>query len=41
MPAILDDIVSGFGCPAICRKKVTGAFDDGRLPSDGGAVLVS
>ncbi len=33
--------VAGFGFPAICRKKVTAAFDGGRLTSDGGVLLLA
>src|SRR5271166_4101969 len=29
-----------FGFPAVCRKKVTAAFDGGRLTSDGGVLLL-
>ncbi len=35
------DSVSGFGFPAICAKKVTAAFDGGRLTSDGGVMLLA
>ena len=38
---MVDDSVSGFGFPAICRKKVTAAFDGGRLTSDGGVLLLA
>ena len=38
---MVDDSVSGFGFPAICRKKVTKAFDGGRLTSDGGVLLLA
>jgi Transposase DDE domain group 1 len=30
-----------FGFPAVCRKKVTAAFDGGRLTSDGGMLLLA
>jgi hypothetical protein len=30
-----------FGFPALCRKKVTVAFDGGRLTSDGGVLLLA
>ena len=33
--------VAGFGFPVICRKKVTAAFDGGRLTSDGGVLLLA
>ena len=36
-----EDSVAGFGFPAICRKKVTAAFDGGRLTSDGGVLLLA
>lgn len=35
-----DDTLLGFDLPAVCRKKVTAAFDGGRLSSDGGLVLL-
>ena len=38
---MLDHSVTGFGFPAICRKKVTAAFDGGRLTSDGGVLLLA
>jgi len=38
---MVDDSVAGFGFPAICRKKVTAAFDGGRLTSDGGVLLLA
>lgn len=31
----------GFSFPAICRKKMTAAFDGGRLTSDGGVLLLA
>ncbi|MFY9831218.1 MAG: hypothetical protein WAK66_00665, partial [Methylocystis sp.] len=34
--AMLDDTTAAFSFPAVERKKVTAAFDDGRLTSDGG-----
>ena len=36
-----DDSVPSFSFPAICRKKVTAAFDGGRLTSDGGVLLLA
>jgi hypothetical protein len=36
-----DDSAPGFSFPAICRKKVTAAFDGGRLTSDGGVLLLA
>ena len=38
---MVDDSVAGFGFPAICRKRVTAAFDGGRLTSDGGVLLLA
>ena len=36
-----NDTTVPFGFPAIARKKVTAAFDGGRLTSDGGVVLLA
>ncbi len=36
-----DDSAPSFSFPAICRKKVTAAFDGGRLTSDGGVLLLA
>jgi hypothetical protein len=36
-----DDSAPSFLFPAICRKKVTAAFDGGRLTSDGGVLLLA
>jgi hypothetical protein len=36
-----DDTIAPFGFPAIGRKKVTAAFDGGRLTSDGGVMLLA
>ena len=36
-----DDTVAPFLFPAISRKKVTAAFDGGRLTSDGGVMLLA
>jgi hypothetical protein len=36
-----DDIASSFGFPAVGRKKITAAFDGGRLTSDGGVLLLA
>jgi hypothetical protein len=33
---MLDDTTAAFSFPAVERKKVTAAFDGGRLTSDGG-----
>jgi len=39
--AMLDDRAVPFGFPAICRKKVTAAFDRGWLTSDDGVLLLA
>jgi hypothetical protein len=36
-----DDTITAFSLPAASRKKVTTAFDGGRLTSDGGVMLLS
>jgi hypothetical protein len=36
-----EDSVAGFGFPAVCRKKVTAAFDGGRLTSGSGVLLLA
>lgn len=36
-----DDSLLPFALPAVCRKKVTAAFDGGRLTSDGGVLLLA
>ena len=36
-----DDTVEPFLFPAISRKKVTAAFDGGRITSDGGVMLLA
>ncbi len=36
-----DDTITAFSFPAVSRKKVTAAFDGGRLTSDGGVMLLS
>ena len=36
-----EDVLLPFGFPAIQRRKVTGAFDGGRLTSDGGVMLLA
>ena len=38
---MLDDMLPGFSLPAIGGKKVTAAFDGGRLSSDGGVFLLA
>ena len=40
-PAMTDDNLLPFSFPAVCRKKVTAAFDGGRITSDGGVMLLS
>ena len=39
-PVMDDDNLLPFSLPAVCRKKVTLAFDGGRLSSDGGVLLL-
>jgi DDE family transposase len=41
MPTATDDTLLPFSLPSICRKKVTAAFDGGRISSDGGVVLLA
>jgi len=36
-----DDSAPSFVFPAVCAKKVTAAFDGGRLTSDGGVLLLA
>lgn len=36
-----EDSLLPFSVPAVCRKKVTAAFDGGRISSDGGVVLLA
>jgi len=36
-----EDTLLPFSLPAVCRKKVTAAFDGGRLTSDGGVLLLA
>ncbi|MDU0960580.1 MAG: IS1380 family transposase [Bradyrhizobium sp.] len=36
-----DDTIEAFGFPAIGRKKLTAAFDGGRITSDGGVLLLA
>ena len=40
-PAMSDDRELPFIFPAVCRKKITAAFDGGRLTSDSGVMLLS
>jgi hypothetical protein len=39
-PTESDDSAAGFSFPAVHRKKVSAAFDGGRLTSDGGVLLL-
>jgi len=41
MPANDDDTLLPFSLPSICKKKVTAAFDGGRISSDGGVLLLA
>ena len=41
MPATDDDTLLPFSLPNICKKKVTAAFDGGRISSDGGVLLLA
>ena len=41
MPAAADDTLLPFSLPSICLKKVTAAFDGGRISSDGGVLLLA
>src|SRR5882672_11711303 len=36
-----DDTIEPFGLPAVGRKKITAAFDGGRITSDGGVMLLA
>jgi hypothetical protein len=40
-PALSDDTTAPFLFPAVGRKKVTAAFDGGRITSDGGVMLLA
>ena len=40
-PAMIKDRPLTFPLPAVSRKKVTAAFDGGRLSSDSGVILLS
>ena len=40
-PAMTNDNLLPFSFPAVCRKKVTAAFDGGRITSDGGVMLLA
>jgi hypothetical protein len=41
MPAVRDDTLLPFSLPSICHRKITAAFDGGRISSDGGVLLLS
>ncbi len=41
IPAMNDNIASSFRFPAVRAKKITAAFDGGRLTSDGGVLLLA
>jgi len=40
-PAMTDDSQLSFNLPSVSRKKVTAAFDGGRLSSDSGVMLLA
>jgi Transposase DDE domain group 1 len=40
-PAMLEDTLLPFNFPAVERKKVSAAFDGGRVTSDGGVILLA
>src|SRR4051794_39084794 len=40
-PAMTDDTILPFSFPAVRAKKVTAAFDGGRLTSNGGVMLLA
>src|SRR6201987_3816495 len=40
-PAMTDDNQLSFSLPSVSRKKVTAAFDGGRLSSDSGVMLLA
>ena len=40
-PAMTDDNQLSFKLPSVSRKKVTAAFDGGRLSSDSGVMLLA
>ena len=40
-PAMTDDTILPFAFPAVHTKKVTAAFDGGRLTSNGGVMLLA
>ncbi len=38
---MVEDTLPPFGFPSVGRKKVTAAFDGGRITSDGGVLLLA
>jgi len=40
-PAMTDDSLLPFSLPSVDRKKITAAFDGGRISSDGGVMLLA
>lgn len=38
---MIDDTIAPFSFPAVRSKKITAAFDGGRLSSDGGVMLLA
>src|SRR5277367_7405 len=40
-PAMFEDTLLPFGFPAVGRKKLTAAFDGGRMTSDAGVMLLA
>ena len=40
-PAMIDDTILPFSFPAVHAKKITAAFDGGRLTSNGGVMLLA
>jgi len=40
-PAMTEDTLLPFSLPSVQRKKVTAAFDGGRMTSDGGVMLLA
>jgi hypothetical protein len=41
IPAVVEHTLLPFSLPSVQRKKVTAAFDGGRMTSDGGVVLLA
>jgi hypothetical protein len=41
MPTVAEDILLPFSLPSIGQKKITAAFDGGRVSSDGGVLLLA